>query len=144
MRAGVAADAREAVLEDAAGEELVGHLPDDEALRATLKAQEKPQRAPPAPRLLSALRDCEARSVRETLARIVTTALREGLFRRIVSVSRCLGVSRSRCLGVTMLAADTRTSHSHIAKHLPVSTQQTPAFGRRTFRSQLGKELHVS
>ena len=36
MRAGVAADAGEAVLEDPTREELIGHLPDDRTPRAVL------------------------------------------------------------------------------------------------------------
>ena len=101
----VAADPREAVLEEPARQELIRHVPDDRTPRAVLTRKAivvdrvadagdptptettvRPagvgvcrRRRPPTPRLPSALRNCGAPSIRESDAQAVTIVLRGGL-----------------------------------------------------------------
>jgi hypothetical protein len=111
VRAGIAADAGEAVLQHAEGEERISALGDDGMLGALLArealvvdrvqamqmvAHPAKQRrrlrgvgacrryAPPMPHRVCALRDRRAPSIRTIRVRTVTVPLRDGLFRRNV------------------------------------------------------------
>ena len=146
VRAGVTADACEAVIEDPIGEELAGDLRDDRAPRAVLarealvvdrlqtvqviRHQPKERRRLGPSGFVDAARRARGSAIGAPSHGSAEHTLDSGAARRRFVARRAVSTQHPCGAGLTMLAADERTHHRCDVRHHAVRSQQKRALDR--------------